>query len=347
MELQQENSYQSQDNQKSKSKNVQCDYCSKKFTEQKNLARHVSVVHDNIRRFSCESYKKEFASKQEVVRHLEKGCFMRKLEQFPDSQGAAAHSTTKPFLPKSAEHPNLEPAVTSSPNDDTSQGQTKSSMLDFEHFEHKRKQMQTPTPNIQENETKQIISDYTCKYCNKRFDTSRGLLTHKNTCNTICEKCDLPILTQNSDFHQKRCDGSKDYDFDTTTMNLIEEHCSRYPCQFPDKNGCGKCGEKFTQKRNLEIHILTVHYINFKMYPCLKCSKLFTSKQILERHVKTVHKEEMFQDCPNCKMLFSPQALGKHLKNCVKSNECEKCGVNFSSKKNCEYSSVKMSRLLQ
>ena len=127
MELHQENIIQSQDNQQSKSKNVHCDYCSRKFTEQKNLARHVSVVHHNIRPFSCESCKKAFASKQKVLLHLEKGCPMRKLEQFPDSQGAMAHSNTKPLLPKSSEHPSFEPQI--------------------------------PTPNIQQNEMKRIMDN--------------------------------------------------------------------------------------------------------------------------------------------------------------------------------------------
>ena len=89
---------------------------------EEKVDQHVSVVHHDIRPFSCKSCKKAFASKQKVLRHLEKGCHMRKLEQFLDSQRAMAHSTTKLLLPKSAEHPNFEPQI--------------------------------PTPNIQKNETK-------------------------------------------------------------------------------------------------------------------------------------------------------------------------------------------------
>ena len=53
---------------------LHCKYCGRRFTEHKSLAQHVEVVHHNIRSFSCDSCKKAFASKQEMVRHSEKGC---------------------------------------------------------------------------------------------------------------------------------------------------------------------------------------------------------------------------------------------------------------------------------
>ena len=76
----------------------------------------------------AESCNKAFASKEEMVPHSEKRYFIKKIEQFPDFPGAVAHSTTEHVLPKSAEHPNLE--------------------------------QQIPTPNIQQNETKRIITNY-------------------------------------------------------------------------------------------------------------------------------------------------------------------------------------------
>ena len=62
-------------------------------------------------RMDEESCNKAFASKQEMVRYLEKNCSMKKIEQFPDFPVAMAHSTTKHVLPKSAEHPNLEQQI--------------------------------------------------------------------------------------------------------------------------------------------------------------------------------------------------------------------------------------------
>ena len=86
-----------------------------------------------------ESCNEAFASKQEMVRYSEKSCSMKIFEQFPDFPVAAAHSTTKSVLPKSAEQ-----------------------------------QIQIPTPNILQNETKQIIKDYIwgpyiCSACGAKF----------------------------------------------------------------------------------------------------------------------------------------------------------------------------------
>ena len=91
---------------------------------------------------------------------------MKKFEQFPGYPVAVAHSTTKSVLPKSAEHPNLEPSVILNDlSSVTSQDVMKSSVLELEHLEHERKQMQITTPNIQANETKQIITDFNCSDC--------------------------------------------------------------------------------------------------------------------------------------------------------------------------------------
>mgnify|MGYP001356625649 CR=1 FL=1 len=108
-----EETTQSQDKKLSKTKEIDCEYCPKSFTEHKNLIQHISVVHRNVRPFSCEICKKAFASKQEMIRHTEaeKGCSTRKFDQLPDSQGAMTHLTIKPVLSKLAENPILEPAV--------------------------------------------------------------------------------------------------------------------------------------------------------------------------------------------------------------------------------------------
>ena len=53
-----------------KAKEFRCYYCTSRFTEQKNLARHVAVKHHNFTTFSCIECKKHFASKQILKLHL-------------------------------------------------------------------------------------------------------------------------------------------------------------------------------------------------------------------------------------------------------------------------------------
>ena len=153
-----------------------------------------------------ESCNEAFASKQEMVCHPEKSCTIKKFEQFPDFPGSVAYSTTK-----SAEHLNLEPQI--------------------------------PTPNIQQNETKQIITDFNCSDCEAKFRDKEKLCEHflkvhkkktvfpetkalpetKKTENLtgpsqVIQLCNIPILNQKLDFHKKTCDDAKDF--------LIEEHYS-------------------------------------------------------------------------------------------------------------------------
>ena len=91
---------------------------------------------------------------------------------------------------------------------------------------------------------------------------------------------------------------------------------------------CPECMYFTTDDNGFYNHAVENHPLSGVLF-----GKGFTKKQSLERHFKTVHKEEMFQDCPNCKILLLPQALDKHLKNCAKSNEykCKRCNRSFDT----------------
>ena len=56
-----ENIIQYQDKKTSTFKEFHCNYCTREFKERINLTRHISVVHHNVRPFSCEACKKAFA----------------------------------------------------------------------------------------------------------------------------------------------------------------------------------------------------------------------------------------------------------------------------------------------
>ena len=205
-------------------------------------------------------------------------------------------------------------------------------------MELKRKQIQIPITNYVCSDCgenfwdKEKVCEHFLKVHKKKIafpDTKKtenlpgpSQVAQQNNLQTVGKKCELPIpKLLNLDFHKKICDGPKDYDgFERSARKLINEHYSRYPSQFPDKLGCGLCGHKFTQKMNLERHILTMHY-NFKMHPCLKCSKLFTSKQILDRHFKTVHHNFKEHPCQKCTKRFtSKQIMDRHFKTVHKGD---------------------------
>ena len=91
---------------------------------------------------------------------------------------------------------------------------------------------QIPTPNIQQNETEQIIENYECSDCGAKFRDKEKVCEHflkvhkkkivfldtqnlagpsqvsqRNNWHTNCEKCDLPILNESLEFHKKQCVG--------------------------------------------------------------------------------------------------------------------------------------------
>ena len=73
MELQEENTVQSQDKIPSTSKEFHCNQCPRKYTQSQNLARHVSVVHYCA---VCSKCNEQFNYKQSCFEHVKicKGC---------------------------------------------------------------------------------------------------------------------------------------------------------------------------------------------------------------------------------------------------------------------------------
>jgi uncharacterized Zn-finger protein len=73
---------------------------------------------------------------------------------------------------------------------------------------------------------------------------------------------------------QSKTLGSKPHIKPTNNNEIIKE----YSC---DSEGCDKT---FTEKRNLNRHIQTVHN-KIKQFSCPSCSKIFGAKQVMKRHL--------------------------------------------------------------
>ena len=73
---------------------------------------------------------------------------------------------------------------------------------------------------------------------------------------------------------QSKTLGSKPHIKPTNNNEIIKE----YSC---DSEGCDKT---FTEKRNLNRHIQTVHN-KIKQFSCPSCNKIFGAKQVMKRHL--------------------------------------------------------------
>ena len=191
MELQQENIIQSQDKKTSTSKEFHCCYCTKGFTERKNLVRHVRVVHHNIRPFSCEDCKKAFAFKHELVRHSKKGCFKFgefRCEKCDKKFIPEIHYTVK-YCPKCNVHfDSREKIVKKLINQEIVKSNTELSLNNFQNTSAVWNQLGQEKLN----------SLFTCKRCYWSFYTSRGLTAHRETTALKPKKISIVYLHVNA-----------------------------------------------------------------------------------------------------------------------------------------------------
>ena len=110
-----------------------------------------------------------------------------------------------------------------------------------------------------------------------------------------------------------------------------------YPCKESD------CGKKFSAKRNLNLHIQTVHFKE-KPYHCDQsdCDEKFGQKGSLNRHMRSVHFKEKPHTCtePSCGKKFGRrQTLTDHIRSVhfkERAYHCQEpgCGKRFAQKCN-------------
>ncbi|KAL5965303.1 Gastrula zinc finger protein xFG20-1 [Taenia solium] len=77
---------------------------------------------------------------------------------------------------------------------------------------------------------------------------------------------------------------------------------------------CTECGRLFSRKRNLPVHVDSVHK-GKKPFECEKCGKFFTQKSNLKSHLKAVHESKKPYACEVCCKTFTQKSnLRSHLK---------------------------------
>lgn len=119
-----------------------------------------------------------------------------------------------------------------------------------------------------------------------------------------------------------------------------------------EKYGCNICEKGFKQKKNLEKHLVMIHFIcqycggtsksheDLKKHmvihrdlKCLLCKKVFSQKNRLKYHYQLVHGHQDFYKCTRCQQKFSKKSiLLEHIKlrHKGKSNfRCEVCAKPF------------------
>ena len=122
---------------------------------------------------------------------------------------------------------------------------------------------------------------FSCKSCNKTFESSYKLKSHQykvhneREASFLCDKCDKVFKFRGElNFHFQK------YHSGVTFV-------------------CPDCGKSFNHKYNLEIHIKMVHVKN-KTLSCDVCGKMFFIPSKLEHHRRTVHEKLKPFQCEFC-----------------------------------------------
>ena len=263
MELLQEDTIQTQN--KIQIKKFHCRYCPRRFTEQRDLVRHVSIIHHNdftnkkenpdgrtvytehknlaqhvsvvvhhdTRPFSCGFCKEAFASKQEMNRHSEKACLTGKYGEFE------CVICDKKF-----------------PSKDLIKNQN-SVFHPKEPFSFKKL-----NPNMKQIGNISINTLLFCPKCDKHFDSRGQFELHNCTASIMNEKAKEKL--------------GKSQNMSQITPENRELNCFICRITFPNK-------------QLLSEHIRKFHQIGIKqieLFSCSKCKKQFYVKRKYQLHVK-------------------------------------------------------------
>lgn len=222
------------------------------------------------------------------------------------------------------------------------------------------------------------LESFVCEVCGKVYKSqdqkNRHLRVHSDEPSFMCDLCGSGFFTKRSfDYHREKhhVEGDKDGDrkcrvcgqgFPTQselTLHQAESH------DIEHRHDCGRCGEKFTRKHDLQIHLIKEHkndldgldlptciicqkaFVNATMlrahmpshavsrdFKCQICDKRLKSDFILRNHIKLKHTLDGRLDhkCPTCGKKFKTRSyLNHHLQshNTTLDHKCDQCEKAF------------------
>ena len=178
---------------------------------------------------------------------------------------------------------------------------------DINTFMNKQQEIENPYVVVEENISKTTEED------------AENIL-HKDMNNAELDS-EEDLLTQT-----KIVAGHENLDDETVNEDVYQNK------DFDKNHKCESCDKSFKSRKNLNMHIHTVHE-GQKDYKCESCSKSFTQGHNLKNHIQKIHEVGNYNKCEYCSKSFStPQYLKLHIRvyhDGHGGQQCDSCGKIF------------------
>ena len=304
-----------------KEKPFSCPRCEKHFYSKRSVKIHVDSVHKKLRPFSCRICGKSQGDKWQHLRHLRTVHKNAPLNDQNAPHGDKNASPNHKNAPSDYDNAPLEGEqsdlfIQSSSQQD---GQTKIHACTICHKSFAGKKYLTE--HMKRHTKENLISCYVCgKQLSSKWIVDQHIKTvHKNIKSFFCTTCNKAFTSKRSrDSHiktvhqnikkskksEKVTQGDGNVETDGAQQKLKPFPCTLCSKLFPSNShltrrmrshtgetpfGCPLCEKHFKSKRNVNLHIDTVHK-KLRPFSCRFCGKAFGEKRTCDRHINAIHK---------------------------------------------------------
>ncbi|XP_026769497.3 zinc finger protein 1035 [Pangasianodon hypophthalmus] len=292
----------------------ECSTCSKKFSTNSNLTRHISMLHSTFKPFSCKRCGTGFTSKDSLRRHnVRVNCKMSSAEclepvQMPTKSNTSVQSCRE----------------------------TSKLMQRIEgHYSNKWKFQCEYCPRRFKTQTQLKLhtrlhtgeKPFGCACCDERFIRRDYLKRHLTKCSgkregpkVLCDRCGGLFTQEALEIHQNNC---------IITLKSTDCPVSVSSISSPSKVkafSCVNCNDRFLLFSQLQQHILTKHRSDgLQQSGILEYEQLSSNLHIKEEPVDDNYSENL----PNSCQIYDNNGHENTDGEREKPFECEQCNLRF------------------
>ncbi|XP_023342321.1 zinc finger protein 184 [Eurytemora carolleeae] len=332
-----------------------CGFCKKEFRRHDHLNRHM-LQHTGEKPFECDQCEKGFTRKDKLKQHVAK--------HHIDLLSGQLLSQDMKYADEFEEHKMDFQEITMTNDEDEKEGEDHD-MKEEDNIEETDETLEEDKKSKKLRPGKKV----TCIYCPETFNGIKSRKKHAlaNHSAEILESCRLLSLRRdgkrkrlkNHTCPEEGCERQFRHTCEVTDhVNVVHNHQKNYICElcskaFPYRKSlryhmdlkhnmnkkvesilCPNCGDIFTSKIKLQIHITAKHRIKVQRYQCKFCDFKTHARNVITEHERT-HTGEKPEICQWCGKGFNAKkTLRNHerLHTGEKPYKCNHCSSSFAQR---------------